>query len=84
MLNISIAVTSTVLLFSDRVGSKRTTETIVPLNATSSGDYTPMMDQPVEVSGVELIGIDIECEAIVRWNISTQGGLAVCYIILQC
>ena len=62
------------LIFSDRVGAKRMTGIVVPLNATSSGNYTSMMDQPVEVSGVEVIGLDIECEATVTWNISTQGG----------
>ena len=65
---------STILLFSDRSGSNRTTEKIVPLNGTNSGNYTLMIDQPVEVSGVEIIGVDVVCEATITWNVSTRRG----------
>ena len=67
-------VSSIRMLCSDRFGSQRTAEKIVPLNNTSSGNYTLILDQPMEVSGVEIIGIDIMCEATVTWNVSTRRG----------
>lgn len=68
--------------FSDRFGSQRTADKIVLLNSTSSSNYTLRMDQPVEVSGVEIIGVDIVCEATVTWSISTQRGESVVTLVL--
>ena len=67
------------LFISDRFGSQRTADKIVLLNNTGSSNYTLMMDQPVEVSGVEIIGVDIVCEATVTWSISTLRGKTVDY-----
>ena len=61
------------LLYRDLLGGSRKSELIF-VNITD-GNYTEVLSSPLEVSGLDVIGIDVQCEATVKWNISIRRGV---------
>ena len=44
----------------------------------TDGNYTEVLSSPLKVSGLDVVGIDVQCEATVKWNISIRRGVMLC------
>lgn len=58
-------------------GSAGTPEhSILISNVSSSAHahYTDVLDSPIQVSAIEIVGVDAECRAKISWNISIKTG----------
>lgn len=58
-------------------GSAGTQEhSILISNVSSSAhaNYNDVLDSPIQVSAIETVGVDAECQAKVSWNISIKTG----------
>lgn len=54
-------------------------------NVSSSAAYTSVLDSPIQVSAIEIVGVDAECLAKVSWNVSIKTGkVYVCVCICRC
>lgn len=50
-------------------------------NDSSSAAYTSVLDSPIQVSAIEIVGVDAECLAKVSWNVSIETGKVVCVCV---
>ena len=61
------------LLYRDLLGGSRKSELIFV--SITDGNFTEDLQSPLNVSGLDVIGIDVQCEATVKWNISIRRGV---------
>ena len=67
-------------------GSAGTQEhSILISNVSSSAhaNYTDVLDSPIQVSAIETVGLDADCQAKVSWNISIKTGMYMCVYICR-
>ena len=71
--NLSEEISTSFIIFrSDLSGQSRISELVLSITDVN---YTEVLSSPLEVSGLDVIGIDVQCEATVKWNISIRRGV---------
>ena len=66
-----------------RGGAGAPVQSFLVSNASSSAVYTSVLDGPIQVSAIDIVGVDAECQAKVSWNISINTG-DVCVCVCAC
>ena len=61
-----------IIFRSDLSGQPRQSELVMNI---TDGNFTEVLSSPLEVSGLDVIGIDVQCVATVKWNISIRRGV---------
>ena len=72
-----------VFVYPHRGGAGASVQSFLVSNASSSAVYTSVLDSPIQVSAIDIVGVDAECQAKVSWNISINTG-DVCVRVCAC